>query len=609
VDHVGQAFPLWISEPGIGKASDENEPSDWPLGGTRHASSYPVPWLLRPHLNHGVLAETWARVEVDLCASSDRFTVQVWEGATTFQLIAGDSPLQVVRNLSEVTGRPELPPKWAFAPWNDAIRGPERVREVANLIREAGAPSSVIWSEDWKGATETAAGYRLDKEWFTDTELYPDVAGLDAELEAMGFKWFAYFAPFIGPDTVTGEDAAASGVLIQDEAGEMYTFLGVQFDDVTMVDLSTAAGQDWSRAYLEDAIDIGFDGWMVDYAEWLPTDVVLASGEDGLTAHNRYPEWWQQVNAEAFAGVDGTYFCRSGWAFTAATCPIVWVGDQRTSFEADDGYPTVLPLVLGLSASGVPVATHDVAGYQSVGNDPSTPELWFRWASLGAFTPVLRTHHGAFEPDNHQFDTDPETLAHWVTMSREHMRLWPYRYALASQASQDGTPMVLPTSFVFPGEDWGRMDAWMLGEALLVAPVLEEGATSRQVDLPEGAWFDWWTGQPAQSGVVESPVAHIPVFAAAGTTVPTFDTLPDTLTDGSAGELVTFAEADRERVLHLFGGGGRFEEADGTVYRPSGSASGTGSVSGTLSAGELSVAGVTLAIDGTVERTYTVVVH
>ncbi|MFT5460983.1 MAG: alpha-glucosidase [Myxococcota bacterium] len=608
VDHVGQAFPLWVSEPGIGKALDEEEPPDFPLGGTRHASSYPVPWLLRPHVPHGLLVDTFARVEVDLCATSDRFSLDVWERDTRFHLITGDGPLAVVENLSDVTGRPELAPAWAFAPWNDAIRGPERVREVAATLREAGAPSSVIWTEDWKGANETATGYRLGEEWLLDRELYPDAEALDAALEALGFKWFSYFAPFVAFGSQTGDDAERSGVLIQDSSGAPYRFFGVTFEEVTLIDLSTDAGREWAKGYLQGSLDLGFDGWMVDYAEWLPTDAALASGESGLLAHNRYPSWWQQANAEVFAGTDATYFCRSGWAGAAATCPIVWVGDQRTSFDADDGYPTVLPLVLGLSASGVPIATHDVAGYQSVGNAPSTQELWFRWASLGAFTPVLRTHHGAFDTDNHQFDTNPETLDHWVGMATEHMRLWPYRYGLAAKAAKSGTPMVLPTGFLFPGEDWGRMDAWMLGESLLVAPVLEAGATSRQVDLPRGEWFDWWTGAPAQSGVVASPVTHIPVFAASGTTVPTFGTVPDTLVAGAVG-LVTLAEADRERVVHLFGDGGRFVEADGTTYAPRGKGSGPATATATLRTGSVDVGGLTVAIDGPVERAYTLVVH
>ncbi len=607
VDHVGQAFPLWVSEPGIGKSTDEDEPADWPLRGTRHASSYPVPWLLRPRSHMGLLVDTGARVDVDLCATSDRIAMQVWEDDPTLALIAGDRPLDILDTLGGIVGRPPLAPPWAFAPWNDAIRGPERVREVAATLRAAGAPSSVIWTEDWKGAQELATGYRLGEEWQVDRDLYPDVEDLDAELEALGFKWFAYFAPFVSLDSDTGRDAAAADVLIHDQDGEIYWFTGVTFEPVTLVDLSDTPGRDWARDRLTSCRDLGFDGWMVDYAEWLPTDAVLASGQDARLVHNRYPEQWQSLNNEVFDGRDGTTFCRSGWHGTQDDCPIVWVGDQRTSFDTDDGFATVIPLSLGLSASGVPITTHDVAGYQSVGNAPSTKELWFRWAALGAFSPVLRTHHGSFDTENWQFDTDTETLDHWVAMATEHMRLWPYRYGLARLASEHSTPMVLPTSFLFDGEDPNRMDAWMLGEALLVAPVLEEGMDHRNVDLPEGDWFDWWTLAPATSGTVEAPWTHIPVFARSGTVVPTFDTVPDTLTGGADADLVDLDEADAARVLTVFGTGGRFTEADGTTYAVDGTAS-SGETTATLTDGTIAVGGLTVTVTGAPrERSYRVV--
>ena len=132
---------------------------------------------------------------------------------------------------------------------------------------------------------------------------------------------------------------------------------------------------------------------------WLPVDAKLSAGVDAWDAHNQYPRWWQDTNFEVLGEADAAFFVRSGWVGTAGAAPVVWLGDQRTSFDTDDGFPTVLPLALGLAASGVPITTHDIAGYQSVGNDPSTKELWLRWAALGAYSPIMRTHHGAYEED------------------------------------------------------------------------------------------------------------------------------------------------------------------------------------------------------------------
>jgi len=611
VNHAGEAFPLWVSEPGVGKLTTDEPAGDWFLTGTKHAASYPVPFLLRPEQKHGLLALTTARVEVDLCASDpDRFSLQTWdEGGGAFVLISGSDPLDIVEGLTAYTGRPELPPAWAFAPWNDAVRGEDRVREVAAALREAGAPGSVIWSEDWKGGHENATGYHLDGDWFLDESLYPDPAAVDAELEALGFKWFSYFSPFLFEGTETWDDALAADVILEDEAGEPYVFFGATLSETSMVDLSTSAGREWAQEKMQASLDLGFDGWMADFAEWLPTDVSLRGGQDPMLAHNAYPSWWQETNMELLADQDATIFVRSGWAGTSGLGPIVWGGDQQTSFGEDDGLPTVIAMGLGLAASGVPIFTHDVSGYSTVGVDNSTKELWFRWAALGAFSPILRTHHGAYDQENWQFDSDAETLAFWADISRENMRLYPYRYGLARAASDKGTPMLLPTAFLFDGEDWDRKDAWMLGSALLVAPVVEEGAEGRDVDLPADAdWYDWWTLAPASSGYMDAPLGTIPVFAASGTTVPTFAEVPDTIAPATSEGVLDLADVDGARVVYLFGGGGDFIEGDGTRYEPSGSPSGSGEETATLTSGEVEVAGVTVAVDGPIERTYTFVV-
>lgn len=611
VDHVGEAFSLWTSEPGIGKADTDEQPPNWFIKGTRHATSFPMPWALRTQQSAGILIDTTDRVDVDLCHTDpSRLQMGAWQHrALRIVLIAGDSSLDAVKRMVIATGLPNLAAPWVFAPWNDAIKSPERVRQVASTLRTAGAPSSVIWTEDWKGGADGPSGYQLTGEWSVDRTRYPDPEGLAAELEHEGFKWFAYFSPFVYSGTDAWDQAIAQDALIKDATGAPYTFTGVTFEDTSLVDLTTDAGRAYVTGYEQAALDVGFDGWMADYAEWLPTDAVLGSGEDAWDAHNQWPLLWQQTNIDAIGSRDASFFVRSGWTGTSGIAPVVWGGDQRTDFEPDDGLPTVIPLGLGLAACGVPVFTHDVAGYQSIGNPPGTKELFLRWAALGAYSPVLRTHHGAFADDNVQFDTDAGTLAQWVWAAREHMRLFPYRYGLAAQAARDGTPMILPIGLEFPDEDVSRTDAWMLGRALLVAPVLEPGATGRDVDLPAATtWYDWHTGQPVTSGHFDADPTQIPVFAAAGTTIPTFTTIPDTLVAGSDPALIDLADADAQRTVYVIGDGGLFTEADGTSYTPSGTATGPGTVTQTLTSGTITVAGVSLAVDGPREREYTVVV-
>ncbi len=607
VDHVGEAFALWTSEPGIGKSESDTYPPDWFATGTRHATSYPYPFAVRPQVPMGLLLDASGRVTVDNCAADpDRFQwVAAQGGAVRIAAYAATSPVGVIQAFTADVGRPPLPPAWTFGPWNDAVHGADRVREVAATLRESGSGSVAIWTEDFKGGEETGFGYHLTGEWTVDETLYPDAAGLAAELEADGFQWMAYFSPFIFEGYSVWDAAVAADVLIRDPSGAPYTFLAPPLRTASLVDLSTEPGRAFVRDYLGQALDVGFDGWMADYAEWLPADAVLASGQSAAEVHNLYPEWWQQTHAEAVAGTDAVFFVRSGWTRTGAGVPVVWAGDQRTSFDVDDGFPTVIPLGLGVSLGGAGVYTHDVAGYQSIGNAPTTPELWMRWAWLGAFTPVLRTHHGAYADDNWQFDSDAATVAAWAEVSQEHLRLFPYLYGLAQRASAEGIPMVLPPAFRYGG-DVARTDAWLLGDALFVAPVLTEGATERFVDLPPDVrWYDWWTHAPATSGTYAAAVDEIPVFAAAGTTVPRWIDTPTTLLPGAADGIDA---VDGQREVLLFGGGGAFTEADGTTYAVSGTPSGAGQDTVTLTEGEITVAGVTLTVRGPIARDYTVVV-
>src|SRR5690606_38609406 len=115
----------------------------------------------------------------------------------------------------------------------------------------------------------------------------------------------------------------------------------------------------------------------------------------------------------------------------------------------------------GLAVSGGPVPVPELAA----GGDP---ELWARWIALATYSPALL---GGEIP----VAEDPDALTRWAAASREHLRLLPYRYGLAARAADDGSPMIEPLAFRFD-QPWDRADAWMLGDALLVAPVVVPGA-------------------------------------------------------------------------------------------------------------------------------------
>ncbi|MBL8914318.1 MAG: hypothetical protein JNM17_26670 [Archangium sp.] len=577
VDHRGHTIAIWTSEPGIGKRIEDDEyPELWMLVGTRHASSFGLPtWVS----NRGYLGlvGTDARSVFEVCSKKeDVFRIEVWSNKFTLFLFEGSPPVAVSRATATVLGRPLRPPTMAFAPWVDAIYGPVEVRRVAALLRDNHVPVSAIWTEDFRGATDEATGYRLTEEWDIDRTLYPSAETLASELTDAGYSWQAYFNTFLVDDTRIIADARDGGHLVMSPDGGEYLYSGVSFKPTGMADLSKPATREWVKSYLRRALDIGFTGWMADYGEWLPHDAVLASGEDPMQAHNRYPREWARLNLEVLAerandGVQRTFFSRAGYLGSNSVTPVVWAGDQRTSFQKDDGLYTVVPMGINFGFAGVSTYAHDIGGYQSNTNPVGTKELYFRWTTLGALTPVMRTHHGIDARRNWHFDTDMETLQHFKRWAQFHIMLFPYLDAHSAEAEATGVPITRGLAMAFPREDaaWTISDEYLLGGALLVAPVVDEGATSRTVYVPSGDWVSW-DGATRVTGPTEitvaAPLTEIPLFVRAGACIPRLPARVETLVPAAA-PIVDLDDVKDERLLFVVAGGSSdFSERDGTRY-------------------------------------------
>ncbi|HUS67360.1 MAG TPA: TIM-barrel domain-containing protein [Kofleriaceae bacterium] len=573
VDHRGQTVPIWVSEQGIGKIDHDDPPGDWFYRGTRHSSYFPVPFFVSS-AGYGVRADTAQRSQFAMCSEgAEVWRIEAWEGTLSFHLFAGPTPLDVIRRHGDLSGRAPAPPAFAWAPWNDAVHGSANVRRVAQLLRAKRIPSSAIWTEDWAGGIQTGNNYNLTYKWSVDRGQYPDVEQLAADLHATGFKFLGYFNTFVEKEGDNYAPGLAGGFLIKQQDGTPYLFSGVRFTPTTMVDLSNPAARDWMAAAMSETLRLGFDGWMADYGEWLPVD---AQGADPAV-HNRYPVLWQELNARVLADKpDALSFVRSGFTGSQAVPQqVVWAGDQSTDFDPNDGLPTVIPLGIGLGVSGLPYFGSDIAGYYTAPEHAFvTKELFLRWSALGALTPIMRTHHGVAAGKNWTFESDPETLAHYKRWAEVHIRLYPYLLAAAREAAITSTPMVRALALGFPGDGkaWPVKDQFLLGPALLVAPVVTEGAMSRGVYLPEGHWFRVFGDdeEPARDGPamfeVAAPPGELPVFARAGTVIVMLPEGVETLAPAAPPVRDLDDVGDSRELLVLLGRDGSASEPNGRTY-------------------------------------------
>lgn len=518
-EQTGEAFDLIVTEQGIGREGGGLRD----ISGDAHTTYFPMPYYLDAR-GFGVLVRTDHRVAVDVCASDEeRAWLEVIDGAPLELVVFhGPTPLDVIAQLGEEVGRPAPPPRWAFdGAWISSQGGRDAVlADVAALEAEA-IPVSAIWSQDWTGVRmNIGGGFGVQYRWNADPAHYPDLGGMITDLHDRGLRFLAYANPFVDPDLDDHfPEMRDMGWLIEAPEGGAYVF-NAPNERSSHPDLTEPAARAYVQAELEGMVgELGIDGWMADFGEWTPLDAVMDDGSDPAAYHNRFPVDWHCTNRAAMdaARPDGDWvlFARSGWTGVQRCSMIHWVGDQEATWSETDGLPTVVPAMINLGLAGVPYVTHDIAGFSG---GPSTRELYMRWTELGAFTPIMRTHEGNRRDVNHNWDTDAETIAHFRRFARVHAALADDMMTWSEEAQRTGAPLVRHLLLEFPEdrEAWRVHDQYMLGDALLVAPVVERGATERAVYLPAGAtWFHVWTGEPHEGGqtvTVDAPLGEPPVF-------------------------------------------------------------------------------------------------
>jgi alpha-glucosidase (family GH31 glycosyl hydrolase) len=342
------------------------------------------------------------------------------------------------------------------------------------------------------------------------------------------------------------------------------------------------------QSYMETAAELGVDGWMADFTEWAPIDVEFEDGTDPWHFHNRYPIRFQETVRAAMEAVhdgsDGeatnnwTYFARSGWASvnggSGGVTPTLWGGDQNTNWEYDDGFPTVVPIAAHVGMSGVPIFGSDVAGYNALFGTPTTKELFYRWSAMAAFQGLMRTHHGSNECANWAFDRDLETLEHYRRYAVIHSLLYPVFRSLATEARETGLPLVRHPYLVAPEARWmwqGDQYQFFLGDDLLVAPVLEQGATSREVAVPATGWWPLFGDGPVEAETggdgsrsvsVDAPATELPVLVRPGTALPLLGEPVDSFYGASEEGVSDLDAVDRYRLVLYPDVDGNVRDAD-----------------------------------------------
>jgi alpha-glucosidase len=524
-DMRGRRFPLWTSEPGVGrdKTTEITFKADvtGKSGGDYWNTNYPQPTYLSSR-RYALHVETTAYSVFDF-RRDDFHEIEIWAVPERIELTTRPTFLSLVEAMSERFGRQPPLPDWVYGGAIIGLKDGANSFDRLETIIAAGAKVSGLWCEDWVGLRHTSFGARLFWDWKANEERYPALRHRIAELEDRGIRFLGYVNPYVAVDGSLFPEAEAAGYFAKDEAGKTALVDFGEFD-CGVVDFTNPEAVEWfaERVIGQNMLDYGISGWMADFGEYLPIDVKLSNGVDAKLMHNAWPTIWAEVNARAVASRGRTgealFFMRAGFTGVQKHCPLLWGGDQSVDFSRHDGLVTVISGALSSGLLGNAYHHSDIGGYTSLFGNVRTAELIMRWAEMAAFTPVMRTHEGNRPRDNLQIDQDAEVLSHFARMTRIYVHLAPYLKSLVTDASTRGLPVQRPLFLHF--EDDARtytiQDAYLYGPDLLVAPVWQVGKAEWSAYLPEGAnWIHVWSSQSFVGGqevTVEAPFGQPPVF-------------------------------------------------------------------------------------------------
>ena len=521
----GRHFPLWTSEPGVGR--DKSTYVTWrsdvenKAGGDYYNTNFPQPTFVSSR-RYYLHADTTAYADFDF-RHSDFHELQFWAVPESIRIEFADSFPALLEKETSFLGRQPALPDWVYKGLIIGVQGgSERSFGLLEKTLAHSIPISGVWCQDWCGKRVTSFGKRLQWDWHYHPEMYPDLPEEIEKLHARGIRFLGYINPYLVEGGELYQKGLEADVFARRSDGSVYL---VDFGEFNcgVVDLTDPKAYNWFKDEVikKCSLEIGIDGWMADFGEYLPTDdIVLHSGLSPMIEHNHWPALWAKCNYDAVSESEKLgeviYFMRAGYTGSQKHCVLLWAGDQSVDFSRHDGLCTVICAALSAGMSGCGLSHSDIGGYTSLFDNTRTKEVFLRWAEMAAFTPVMRTHEGNRPETNFQYYEDEDTMNRLARLVKVYASLAPLMKELVKENAEHGLPVQRPL-FLHHEDDprcYSEQFEYLLGPDVLVAPVWQEGQESRTVYLPEGDWVHLWTGERYGKGEhsVPAPLGNTPVF-------------------------------------------------------------------------------------------------
>jgi alpha-D-xyloside xylohydrolase len=527
----------------------------------------PVPLLVSSN-GYGVFFESRQSGAFDVASTDPGTVTATFEGTDASVWFFFDrDPLQVIAEYQGQVGLPRFLPRWALGPmyWRNHWPSDSSVINDAAMIRNLHIPTTTMWIDDpWQTAFNT---------FEFDPTIFVDPTTMMGELGALGYRVMFWTTPYLekpgtGPDDeardLYTQADTESGVLVRLSDGTPFAAPGNDTaDQYGMIDFTTGAGQTFWSNLASRVVSLGASGFKLDYGEDVIPElfnarlgIVFADGETDRTARS-YPLGYDAAYHAALSTGrnDGVIIVRASSYGGAGIADMVWPGDLDNDFSHRGdanasgtllvgGLPAVVVAAQTLSASGFPSFGSDTGGYR---NGTPTKEALIRWAEQTSMSVIMQLYAGG-DGSHAPWAYDDETVSLYTGLAALHTQLEPYLSSVLRLSENQGLPSIRPLPLAFPTDAMAPAfadDEYMLGPDLLVAPVVTEGVTSRQVHFPPGTW-ETFQGGTVTVGPTEAtlpaPLGTPLVFGRVGAVIPMLAADIDTLTTATAGATVTLTD-------------------------------------------------------------------
>jgi alpha-glucosidase/alpha-D-xyloside xylohydrolase len=444
-------------------------------------------------------------------------------------IVASSDPAAIIGEYARLTGKAEMPPLWSFGYLQShrTLGGPEEVMRVARTFREKKLPCDALI---YLGTDFTPSGWNTHNgEYDWNPKNFPDPKKMVDDLHALNYKIVLHtviegqrFLGEVSDPCTAPMPAGRNPPVPADRAPSQENRWPPE----------RQAGCYWPSH--KPLFDLGIDGFWPDQGDGYDAPSRLAR----IRAYYEGSQMWRP-NQRVFA------LHRNGYAGMQRYAAFLWSGDVFTTWET---LKTHVPVAVNTCLSGIPFWGTDIGGF--VPTREYTGELHVRWFQFGAFNTLFRAHGrnwhlrlpwgwnlgklqlSEINPATKEAaDPDPSELSNPQVepICRKYLelryRMMPYLYSAVRETCQTGMPVMRALWLHYPDDPAAvaRGDQYLWGRDMLVAPVVEKGATTRRLYLPRGSWYDFWTNARVDGGREIDRAVDLettPLYVRAGAIIP-----------------------------------------------------------------------------------------